>query len=442
MTALGRKNNKKKKNNNNRKKKLPKIDQLNPSEGKTIRGKQTFSARVQPSAITQAAISEVSFQLEDHTGASSGWLEMPQVSDTLFEITVDGFDKYPKTKWKYTMEAKDEKGKKTNARDVSFVVGSTAGGSGCQFAGCDNDSPSSTGGEGAPSAPSHPPLRKTHVEDSNWPHEGAIKSATGRIMFEFDDGTDQSFVCSGTVVMDGRRGRSPDPDNGRTVVQTAAHCAYNDVLKKFASKAVFIPDQVNTRGEKSDFNAANDPYGAWYLSFATIASGWADGSFPENVPYDYAYYTVFDDRSTHEGGYLNGLSGILDHDVTPMAIDFDADPSDEFVHSIGYSADKDPRLRHCAMENTSINGVPWYTNLWLKDCALTGGASGGPWMAHMDQGGVGTLISVNSWGFTHKAGMAGPVLRTKEGSWAECLFTKARTANDPGKVGGIVVKSC
>ena len=42
-----------------------------------------------------------------------------------------------------------------------------------------------------------------------------------------------------------------------------------------------------------------------------------------------------------------------------------------------YSADKDPELRHCSMENSKINGVEWYANPWLDHCAMTGGASGG-----------------------------------------------------------------
>jgi len=125
-----------------------------------------------------------------------------------------------------------------------------------------------------------------------------------------------------------------------------------------------------------------------------------------------------------------------------MALDFNADPRGEFVFSVGYSADKDPSLRHCSMANTDIYGLSSYANLWLNDCAMTGGASGGPWTIDMDDKGVGTLISVNSWGFTNRTGMAGPVLRTKDGSWAECLYEKAKSARDPGEVGGIIVDEC
>jgi hypothetical protein len=174
----------------------------------------------------------------------------------------------------------------------------------------------------------------------------------------------------------------------------------------------------------------------------TLYSFLCVSSLISRFQFDYAYYTVIDDRSTHRGGYRQGLTGVLDRDVTPMALDFDADPRGEFIVSIGYSADKDPSLRHCSQTNTDIHGLSWYANLWLDDCGMTGGASGGPWLVDMDNNGVGTLISVSSWGFTDQPGMAGPVLRTRDGSVAECLFEKAKSARDPGNVGGIIVNNC
>ena len=94
------------------------------------------------------------------------------------------------------------------------------------------------------------------------------------------------------------------------------------------------------------------------------------------------------------------------------------------------------------MVGTEIRGLPWYANLWLDDCAMTGGASGGPWIVDADEGGGGTLVSVNSWGFTGRPGMAGPVLRTQDGSWAECLYETAKRVRDPGSVGGVIVRKC
>jgi hypothetical protein len=285
-------------------------------------------------------------------------------------------------------------------------------------------------------------MPKKYETDSDWTRGGAIQSATGRILFEFD-GSAETYVCSGTVIRDGPDGQTPDHDNGRSIVQTAAHCAYSDVLKRFATRAVFVPDQDATIGKESDFDCMNDRYGCWHLSFAVVAEGWTLSGFPENVPYDYAYYVAYDDVDAHSGGYEGGLSGILDRDVTSMKIDFDVDvDDDEFIFSLGYSADKDPSLRHCAMERTSIRGVEWYENYWLDNCAMTGGASGGPWLKDVDSNGVGTLISVNSWGFAHRIGMAGPNLRTSSGSLAECLYEKAKYSKDPGSEGGYVVTTC
>jgi hypothetical protein len=137
------------------------------------------------------------------------------------------------------------------------------------------------------------------VDDSDWPYSGQIQSATGRILFQFS--SNQIYKCSGTVIQDDTAGRS--------IVLTAAHCAYNDLSKEFASIAIFIPDQDGTRGSKSDFNCDNDVYGCWVLSFAVVERGWTEGSFPFNVGYDFAYYVVHDRQSTHRGGYSENITG-------------------------------------------------------------------------------------------------------------------------------------
>ena len=251
----------KERKNNKTKKKKPQIKNLAPSKNSIIRGTQTFSAHVYPSEITEAAISEVSFRLEDELGDRSEWMSVPKVGD-YYEITMQGFAAYPGSRWKCEMRAKDAEGRKKSAA-VKVRVAAAPGS--VQENGATTTTPAPA--PRAPSLPAETPpgpspstsfLPRTHVSDSNWPHKGAIQAATGRIMFEFDDGPNQAFVCSGTVVMDGRNSRTPDGANGRTIIATAAHCAYNDVLKRFASRAIFIPDQVSTRGTKSNFDCGDD----------------------------------------------------------------------------------------------------------------------------------------------------------------------------------------
>jgi len=438
-----RKNNNNNNNNNARakKKRLPRMNSIKPTRGALIKDKQTFSAKILPSQTTKSKIDTVYFTLTDGNGKESAALTMPKVSNNEFAISIDGFDKFSGTRWKYKVEAIDRKGRKKQSGQIVFriqgVGNSSSGFASGGSSSSNKDDEKDKEKEEEEEEEEDRPLKQEIVRDSNWPHGGHIQGSVGRILFEFDGSA--PFVCSGTVIMDSSSGKSPSSNNGRSVIQTAAHCAYNDVLKMFATKAIFIPDQVSTTGVKSDFNCDNDRLGCWYLAFAVVEKGWASGSFPENVEYDYAYYVAIDDFSTHQGGFTDGLSGKLDHDVTPMPVDFGYRVTSDFLVGLGYSADKDPDFRYCSMECSTISGVPWYENLWLENCGMTGGASGGPWIVDMTESGKGTLVSVNSWGFTDKPGMAGPSLRTASGSAAECLFDKARTGSDPGNSGGYIV---
>ena len=280
------------KNSNRRKNKLPRIDRISPSNGDIIQDKQTFRARVQPSSVTDVPVQAVYFQLTDSTGSKSDVLSVPRVSDNLYEITVDGFSDYEGTEWSFSLVAEDERGKECKSEDVSFRIakggGDDDGGSNSFSDNNDNADHSSTGEEETVDVENENDggggrlMPKKKATDSGWSYKGAITGATGRILFEFD-GSDETFVCSGTVIHDGAGGHAPDYDNGRSIIQTAAHCAFSDVIKKFANKAIFIPDQASTLGSESDFDCFNDKYGCWYLSFAVVADGWTRSSFPNNV---------------------------------------------------------------------------------------------------------------------------------------------------------------
>jgi hypothetical protein len=408
-----------------KRKKLPNIADYSPSDESGIRDSQTFTVVAEPSPATHSPITTVLFQITDFNGKSSAWIEVPEVATDKYQISIDGFRKHKGTKWTYQMLVQDASGKKSTTGAITVIVNGI---------GDDNDN-FVDDAEMTPPAPAQE-MRQQLVTDKNWPYGGNIQFATGKILFEFRGQGD--FVCSGTLVMDGNNGLSPNKSNGRSIIQTAAHCVYNDVLKEFATKAMFIPDQVSTKGEVSNTDCNDDKLGCWKLSFGVVASGWAEATFPDNVAYDYAYYVVHDNPATHSGGYLRGLTGILDHDIDAVKLDFDY-RSQDFTFALGYSSEHDPNFRYCSMDQSTIYGVSWYENLWLDRCGLGGGASGGGWIYGMDDNGVGTLYSVNSWGFDDKTGMAGPSLNTRHGSHAECLFQKALTADDPGREGGYVV---
>lgn len=228
-----------------------------------------------------------------------------------------------------------------------------------------------------------------------------------------------SYVCSGTAVTDGTTGRS--------VIITAAHCVYDDADGAFARNVLFIPNQdQSTSG--TDTNCSNDPIGCWAPAFGVVEQNWTTSVFPDNIPWDYAYYVV-DDNGSHSG---NGTGGALDGAVPALSIDFlapyvnDGNPGEgslDWTHALGYSYADDPFFIYSAEDMTTEGADNW----WLPSSQLSGGSSGGPWVQPMDETtGTGPIISINSWGYTTSDGMAGPIL---SGTTAQCLFDAAKTAS-------------
>jgi hypothetical protein len=178
---------------------------------------------------------------------------------------------------------------------------------------------------------------------------------------------------------------------------------------------------------------------------------WTINSFPHSVPWDYAFYVIPNRNEVHESGFIHqnqpNLSKILEEIVEPMPVDFnwriDGNPG-EFTHGLGYSFNKDPAFRYCATNMSTKFGISTYRNLWLDTCKMTGGSSGGPWLKDTDTNGRGTVISVNSWGYSTSSGMAGPDFNTASGSGVECLFEVAKNTRFEDMVGqrGVVVDYC
>ena len=248
------------------------------------------------------------------------------------------------------------------------------------------------------------------VKNAEWTYGGDVQNAAGRIYFEMPTGPTGwgGYVCSGTAANDGGTNRS--------IVITAAHCVYDDVYKVFARNVLFIPNQDGTTGSGTDTNCSNDPLGCWEPSHGVVDVNWTTRTWPDNIPWDYAYYVVPD--TGHTG---NGTSTSLDGAVNELSIKFTALTAGAKTHALGYSYDQDPNFMYCA----EGLGTGAYSSWWLGNCGLSGGASGGPWAQPMDLAtGSGPIISVNSWGYRNQPGMAGPRLA---GTSASCVFTAAKS---------------
>lgn len=355
----------------------PVVAALDPS-GKTIGSSYTFKATVTDSS----GVRSVSFRVGPAGGTQQSFTAT--AAGDVYSVQLSGFSNGP---WTWSVLAKD-KANNTTTATASFTVDTAGGGGGGDV-----------------------------VTNSPWTANSTVTEAAGRIYFEMPSNSRRTrwagYVCSGTVVTDGVSGRS--------VIQTAAHCVYDDAYKAFARNVLFIPNQAFS-GTTTDRNCSNDKYGCWTPAFGVVDTDWTTRTFPNNVAWDYAYYVV-KDTGAHSGSgggpdlVLDATTGTIDVDFgTPTA----PTSGDTRTHALGYSYSDDPQFMYCAEGLTSLDAADW----WLGSCGLSGGASGGPWMLPFDSGN-GTLVSVNSWGYTNQPGMAGPKLNN--GS-AQCVFDAARDA--------------
>lgn len=397
----------------------PSISNRSPVDGAVIGGSGTFSADISDS---ESGVRTVSFVIQYPAGNTEVFRASNTSGDS-WGVSLNGFS--DSTGWAWWIEAKDRAkkgGNRTISSAFSFDVNT-----------------------GAPPVepPTEPPVEPPSegvIQNAQWAAGGAVQTAAGRIFFEMPGNSKRKgpwngYVCSGTVVNDSdsvATETTSTVDNGRAIIITAAHCAYDDVNKAFARNVLFIPNQAATSGTRTDINCSNDPLGCWAPHFALVDTDWSNRSFPNNTPWDYAYYVVDDnDSSAHQGpgsaGLQDAAGGLPLSFDSPYINDGIPGPSSiDYTHALGYSYSDDPNFMYCAEDMTTVDYKTNDTkNWWLSQCDLSGGSSGGPWLQPVTEGN-GPIISVNSWGYTTGSGMAGPFL---DFSSASCLYGLAESTD-------------
>jgi hypothetical protein len=360
----------------------PVISDPVPASGATVGSQTQFSATVTDASGVRAVTVHVA------SGTSTWSFAASSLGGDRWGVTLTGLTDGAWT-WRVTATDTTRKGGNTASSDpLPFTVATT---------------PVDPGGD------------SDVVTNSSWPSGGAVQKAAGRIFFEMPANKAKTrwsgYVCSGTVVTD-------DGTSGRSVILTAAHCVYDDATKTFARNVLFIPDQASTTAPGTDRDCTNDPYGCWAPSFGVVDDDWTIRVFPDNIPWDYAFY-VASDTGAHSG--TDAGSSALDTAVGSLPVSYDPPTTGAVTHALGYSYSEDPKFMYCAEPVTDLDAANW----WLASCGLSGGSSGGPWIQPMDAGtGSGPIISVNSWGYTNQPGMAGPKL---SGTSAACLFAAAKS---------------
>lgn len=398
----------------------PVISAMDPAPGQVIGSQYQFTA-----LITDASgIKTVQFEVSKNGGLVQSF-QATAAGNDIWKVSLSGFTD---GNWQWQVVAKDTASKGGNTANsgwVNFVVESG------QTGGSDGEVPDDV------------------ITSSVWNLGGAVQSAAGRIYFEMPGNAKRKgpwtgYVCSGTVIK--------EITTDRSTVITAAHCVYDDANKAFARNVLFIPDQAGTTGNGTDTVCTNDPLGCWVADFGVVEQQWAQNRFPNNIPWDFAYY-IFNNNGAHQGP--ENVNAAMDLAVSPLPVSFVLPFADDeqagldtpdYTHALGYSYSEDPNFMYCAEGMKQLDDANW----WLGWCDLSGGSSGGPWVQPMDEPnletntgtGSGPIISVNSWGYTGESGMAGPKL---VGTEAECLLNVSQSEafiNDAPNGDAGIVWSC
>ncbi|MFF5447392.1 trypsin-like serine peptidase [Streptomyces sp. NPDC012888] len=219
-----------------------------------------------------------------------------------------------------------------------------------------------------------------------WTGGGAVVRTSGRVFFTMGGRT---ASCSGDSITSA---------NGSTVI-TAGHCV--KYQGAWHTNWVFVPAYDN----------GNAPYGQWAATKTLATDQWAAS---EDMNHDVGYAVV---------APLNGQK--LSQAVGAQGVLFNGGYNKR-MYSFGFPAASPydgSKLVYCS-------GNSGKDFLLTKDhslaCNMTGGSSGGPWFQDFNEAtGLGTQVSVNSFGYTFLPNrMYGPYL----GNEAKAAYDKAQTS--------------
>lgn len=258
------------------------------------------------------------------------------------------------------------------------------------------------------------PATASRVTGSSWPGSaaaGTVRTTTGKVLFRM--GGDY-YVCSGSVLA--------DRDPGRSLVVTAAHCAYDEVARRFATEWTFIPDYdaaavpLTTDGSF----CASTRFGCWSARALVVDSVYAGaGGFTQQATRrDVAIAVVG----------AGGRSGAaqLDSTVGAQALSAATARTRSDTYLFGYPQ-ASPFTGADLVYSRGPLGVDVLNagKTYRVGSRMTGGASGGPWFTPFSaSSGRGTQVSVTSYGYDGLPYLFGPIF----GPSTSALVSAATTA--------------
>lgn len=235
----------------------------------------------------------------------------------------------------------------------------------------------------------------------------------GKVLF---DGPDGSMVCSATVVED------PANPGKSNLVWTAGHCVHAGKDGGWYRNIAFVPAYNNDGKSVEELQDATKeeiaPYGVFWSDWAQTSDQWIEQGGPSGgagAPYDYAVLHV-----TPEDGGGKSLEETVGS-ALPVNFNAPAAPKLDSMTATGYPAAPPfdgQKLFQCADKPGRLSIDKAQPTMYRVGCTMTGGSSGGGWVAQ-GQDGRPALVSNTSIGPVTSGWLAGPRL----GKEAEGIYT-------------------
>ncbi|MFJ6081633.1 trypsin-like serine peptidase [Streptomyces sp. NPDC092369] len=234
-------------------------------------------------------------------------------------------------------------------------------------------------------------------------HDNA--ATAGKVFFDSPEGT---MVCSATVVQD------PAHPGKSNLVWTAGHCVHAGKKGGWYRNIAFVPsynDQGKSAAELE--NATREetaPYGVYWGDWAQTSQQWIEQGGEtggDGASYDYAVIHV----TPEKGGSGKSLEETVGS-ALPVNFKAPAVPKVPSITATGYPAAEpfDGQLLYQCQDKPgrlSINAAD--PTMYRIGCTMTGGSSGGGWVATGSDG-KPALVSNTSIGPVTAGWLAGPRL--------------------------------
>ncbi|MDX2523106.1 trypsin-like serine peptidase [Streptomyces europaeiscabiei] len=227
----------------------------------------------------------------------------------------------------------------------------------------------------------------------------------GKVFFDAPEGT---MVCSATVVQD------PANPGKSNLVWTAGHCVHAGKSGGWYRNIAFVPSYNDSGMSASELQTATKeqvaPYGVWWGDWAQTSDQWIEQggqSGGDGAPYDFAVIHV----TPEEGSGGKSLEEMVG---SALPVDFDAPavPQVESITATGYPAGAPydgETMYQCTDKPGRLSLVEADPTMYRIGCSMTGGSSGGGWVATGSDG-QPALVSNTSIGPVSAGWLAGPRL--------------------------------